>query len=409
LTSRAAGVDAGRMSEERRIVVVGASLAGLAAVRALRAEGFDGEVVVVGDEVHRPYDRPPLSKQLLLGTWTTEQLALEAADEGLEARWLLGVPATGLDLGTRTLSLADGTQLRADGFVLATGARARRLPSAEGTAGVHVLRTLDDAAALGAELQPGRRLVVIGGGFLGSEVAAAARTRGVEVTLLERGTQPFARSFGADVGALVGALHARGGTTVRGGVAVAGLATATGGDGDRRVTGVELAGGEVVPADVVLVAIGATPNVEWLAGSGLDVVDGVSTDDRGATSSPHVVAVGDCATVVDPAGGAVRHEHWTTASERPAVAVRTLLSGGAAEGRFTGVPYFWSDLYGERLQFAGHREDGDVPVFVGGAPGEDRFVVVWERAGVPTAVLGLSSSRTFTKWRRQLAKQTTPA
>ena len=397
------------MDDVRRIVVVGASLAGLGAVRALRAEGFAGEVVVVGEEVHRPYDRPPLSKQLLLGTWTTEQLALEADDEGLDARWVLGVAATGLDLATRTLTLSDGTRLSADGFVLATGARARRLPGADGTAGVHVLRTVDDAAALGGELQPGRRLVVIGGGFLGSEVAAAARTRDVEVTVLERGTQPFARQFGEDVGALIGALHARGGTSVRGGVEVAGLTSEPGDDGVPRVTGVELVGGEVVGADVVLVAIGAHPNVEWLQGSGIEVVDGVRTDDRGATSSPFVVAVGDCATVVDPEGGAVRHEHWTTAAERPAVAVRTLLSGGAAEGRFTGVPYFWSDLYGERLQFAGHREPGDVPVFVEGAAGDSTFVVVWERAGVPTAVLALSSSRTFTRWRRQLAKQTAAA
>ncbi|WP_338073656.1 NAD(P)/FAD-dependent oxidoreductase [Kineococcus siccus] len=397
------------MTDVRRIVVVGASLAGLGAVRALRAEGFDGEVVVVGDEVHRPYDRPPLSKQLLLGTWTTGQLALETADEGLDARWLLGVPAVGLDLATRTLTLADGTELTADGFVVATGARARRLPGADATAGVHVLRTLDDAAALGGELRAGRRLVVVGGGFLGSEVAAAARSRDVEVTVLERGARPFVRQFGEEVGALVGALHARGGTTLRGGVAVTGFTSTPDADGGPRVTGVELAGGEVVPADVVLVAVGAHPNVEWLAGSGLELLDGVRTDDRGATSSPHVVAVGDCATVVDPAGGAVRHEHWTTASERPAVAVRTLLSGGTAEDRFTGVPYVWSDLYGERLQFAGHREDGDAPVFVEGGPGEDRFVVVWEREGVPTAVLGLSSSRTFTKWRRQLLKQTTAA
>jgi NADPH-dependent 2,4-dienoyl-CoA reductase/sulfur reductase-like enzyme len=380
----------------RTIAVVGASLAGLSAGRALREQGFDGRVLLIGDETHAPYDRPPLSKGFLAGTCRREDLDLAQDDDAaLGFEWMLGQRAVALDPRGRSLRLADGREITADGVVLATGARARRLPGGGSLSGVHVLRTLEDASALRSDLRPGRRLVVIGAGFIGAEVASTARGLGVDVTVVESLPVPLEGPLGPAMGRLCASLHADHGTRLLTGTGVAGL------DGGDRVTAVRLLDGRRLPADVVVVGIGARPNVEWLEGSGLDLRSGVATDARGATSIPAVVAVGDCgAPWSEAAGRHARAEHWTHALEQPAAAVAALLGTDAtAPPR---VPYFWSDQYGVRIQFAGTRGPGDTLRIVDGDVGSRSFLALYERDDVPVAVLGMNQSRLFTRYRRQL-------
>jgi NADPH-dependent 2,4-dienoyl-CoA reductase/sulfur reductase-like enzyme len=378
------------------VVVVGASLAGLSAARALREQSYDGRIVVIGDEPHAPYDRPPLSKGFLAGTASLDDIALGAPDdEDLGLEWRLGTTAVGLDHVSRSVLLDDGTELQADGVVLATGARARRLPGGEDLEGVHVLRSLDDAISLRADLVAAGRLVVIGAGFIGAEVASTARGLGLEVTVVETQPVPLAGPLGTDMGAVCAELHADHGTRLLTGTGVAGLV------GTSRVEAVELTDGTRLPADVVVVGIGATPNIEWLAHSGVALGNGVLTDARGATNIPGVVAVGDCAAAWSAAAERhVRIEHWTSALEQPATAVATLLGTGGPTP--APVPYFWSDQYGARIQFAGSRREGDVARVVEGSCADRSFLVVYERDDLPVAVLGMNQPRLFTRWRRQL-------
>jgi NADPH-dependent 2,4-dienoyl-CoA reductase/sulfur reductase-like enzyme len=381
----------------RSIAVVGASLAGLSAARALRRQSYDGAIIAIGAERHEPYDRPPLSKAFLTGGCAESDLALGDADEDLGIDWRLGAPAVRLDPRNRSVTLADGEEIRVDGVVLATGARARRLPGTEGLAGVHTLRTLDDAVALRADLATAERLVVIGAGFIGAEVASSARSLGLDVTVVEALPTPLAGPLGARMGSVCAALHADHGVRLMTGVGVAGLA------GAGRVEAVELADGTRLPADVVVVGIGAQPNVEWLADSGLEIRGGIVTDAACATNVPGVVATGDCAASFNPyTGDVVRSEHWTHALEQPATAVATLLGGNPGNRQQAGVPYFWSDQYGVRIQFAGRRRDDDAVRIIEGDPDQRSFLAVYERDGHPVAVLGMNQSKLFTRWRRQL-------
>jgi NADPH-dependent 2,4-dienoyl-CoA reductase/sulfur reductase-like enzyme len=379
------------------IAVVGASLAGSTAARALRDQSYDGRIVVIGDEVHSPYDRPPLSKDFLAGTASLDDITLATPDDAeLGLEWRLGTTAVGLDRPSRSVLLDDGSEIRADGVVLATGARARRLAGSDGLEGVHVLRSLDDAIALREDLATASRLVVIGAGFIGAEVASTARTLGLEVTVVEAMPVPLAGPLGVEMGAVCAELHADHGTRLVTGTGVAGLV------GTDRVEAVELTDGRRLPADVVVVGIGAVPNIEWLAHSGVALGNGVLTDARQATNTPGVVAVGDCAaTWSTSAERHVRIEHWTNALEQPATAAATLLDAGAAPAP-TPVPYFWSDQYGARIQFAGSRREGDVARVVEGSCASRSFLTVYERDGQPVAVLGMNQPRLFTRFRRQL-------
>ncbi|MFB7087374.1 NAD(P)/FAD-dependent oxidoreductase [Streptomyces sp. NPDC056296] len=382
----------------RTVTVVGASLSGLYAARELRTQGFDGRLVIVGDEPHRPYDRPPLSKDFLTGRADEDQLALTDAEETaeLDAEWLLGVRARGLDARGRTVLLDDGRTVSTDGVVVATGASARRLPG-DGLAGVHTLRTLDDARALRAELTRGpRRVVVIGGGFIGAETASSCAALGHTVSVVEAAPLPLVPQLGAEMAAVCATLHRRGGVELVTGASVAALR------GTVAVTSVALSDGRKLPADVVIVGIGATPNTAWLAGSALVLNDGVLCDDGCVTSLPRVVAVGDVARV-----GGTRAEHWTSATEQPRVAVTNLLAGRTVEWART-VPYFWSDQYGARLQFAGRRREGDTVrivegVVADGVPADDGFLARYERDGRTTAVLSVDRPRPFMRARRELA------
>jgi 3-phenylpropionate/trans-cinnamate dioxygenase ferredoxin reductase subunit len=396
------------------IAVVGASLAGLSAARALRANGFEGRLIVIGEEKHDPYDRPPLSKDFLAGRQQVEELALAIpSDADLKLEWRLGERATALRPqpgGGYLIEVADGEPIRSEGVVIATGARARQLPGAGSgqLAGVHTLRTLDDALALRAELVPGARLVVVGGGFIGAEIASTALELGVQVTLVEAAATALAGPLGEELGAVFAALHATRGVQVLTGVSVAGLLS----DADEHVSGVRLADGRELPADVVLVGIGSIPNTEWLAGSGIlgagpdgDLAAGVAITEGGATNLPGVVATGDCAATHSRfAERVVRYEHWTNALQHPALAAATLLGRPAPRQSVTaGVPYFWSDQHGLRLQFAGHYHPGDVVEIVEGDVAGHSFVAVYRRAGRPVAVLGLNQPKVFGRWRKQLA------
>ena len=381
----------------RTVAVVGASLAGLSAARSLRKRGYDGRLVVIGDELHRPYDRPPLSKEFLAGAIGEADLALERDDEELQAEWVLGVRATGLDRIERAIRLADGREIRADGVVIATGAAARTLAGTEGLAGVHVLRTLDDARALRDDLAGGGRLVVIGGGFIGAEVASTAYALGLDVTVVEAAPTPLAGPLGEAMGGVVSALHADHGVRLLCGVGVKGLS------GERRVDAVLLEDGRSIPADTVVVGVGARPCVEWLQGSGVALDNGVKCGADGRTSLAGVVAVGDCANWYDPRTGIHRRvEHWTGALERPDAAVATLLAYGATEPGVPRPPYFWSDQYGVKIQFVGHAAGADSVTVEEGATDDRSFLAVYRRAGRPVAVLGMNQPRLFTRWRKQL-------
>lgn len=380
----------------KRIAVVGGSLAGLSAARALRKQGYDQSLVLVSDETRPPYDRPPLSKSFLAGEVAEAEIGLLSAGETLDADWRTGVAATGLHPSRGTVALSDGAELAVDAVVIATGARPRlpwpRLPD-----GVQALRTLDDAVALRARLLPGARLVVVGAGFIGAEVASTARALGLDVTVIEALPTPLSAALGAEFGAVVAGLHAAHGVRLLCGVGVTRLI------GHQQVEGVELADGRTVPADVVLLGVGVQPNVEWLAGSGLTIANGVRCDAYGATGVPNVVAVGDCASWYEPElGGYHRLEHWTGARERAAIAVSSLLSGGQhkAPGR---PPYFWSDQYGMTLQLAGRPTGADSVTVEEGSAADYDFLAVYRRGGQPVAVLALGHGRSFMRWRKQLA------
>ncbi|MFI6767438.1 NAD(P)/FAD-dependent oxidoreductase [Streptomyces sp. NPDC050355] len=384
------------------VAVIGASLAGLYAARALRAQGFEGRLVIVGDERHRPYDRPPLSKDFLTGSAGQEQLALADAEEiaELDAEWLLGTRAVGLDTAAGAVLLDGDRALSADGVVIATGAAPRRLAgSAPG--GAHTLRTLDDAQALRADLVRGPvRVVVIGAGFIGAEVAASCAALGHDVTVVEAAPLPLLAPLGDEMARICSTLHADHGVTLLTGTGVARL---HGGGTDGRVTAVELSDGRLLPAEVVVTGIGVRPNTDWLAGSGLPLDDGVRCDAGCVTPLPNVVAVGDVARVAG-----TRAEHWTSATEQAAVAARNLLAGRTV-ATHRALPYFWSDQYGVRIQFAGRRGPTDTPRVLEGSPDDRSFLACYERDGHTTAVLALNRPRPFMRHRRELARATQPA
>ncbi|MGS0686238.1 NAD(P)/FAD-dependent oxidoreductase [Nakamurella sp. GG22] len=400
----------------QRVAVVGASLAGLSTARALRSQGFSGTVVVIGDEVHRPYDRPPLSKEFLGGNHGQVELSLEGDAEDLDITWHLGVRATGLQpnpAGGATVQLSDGVAVDADAVVIATGAAARCNMPGVGMAGVHLLRTIDDAVALRADLhsavQSGRSVVIVGGGFIGSEVAATAREMGCQVTVLVPDDVPLRAALGPYADA-VAALHEAHGVTVRPHSRVTGIAQSTGSG-----LQVMLGDGSAIPAATVVLGIGASPAVGWLAGSGLELngaagstgqTGAVRCDESGATNLPGVYAIGDCAAWFDPHRGDHHQiEHWTSAKERGAVVAARLL--GAERLPTCRPPYVWSDLYGKRLQLAGYRDLADHPdtlelTLEVGSLAEGSFAAVYRRGGEPVAVLALDQSRHFNQIRRRL-------
>lgn len=347
------------------LVVVGASLAGLHAAVAARRAGFEGDISLVGDEPHYPYDRPPLSKNYLAGTMEVDALRLRPAAEPTETGvdWVLGRTATGLALspdGGGTVSLDDGQTLVGDGVVIATGCRVRTLLGSEHLDGVHVIRTLDDATALRAALAEGpRRVVVTGCGFIGAEVAATACEAGHDVAIVEAAPAPLQRVLDTESGLAVADLHRSHGVAVHLGAGVAGFDDEAG-----QVRAVVLDDGTELAADVVVVGIGVVPNTDWLADAGLHLDDGVVTDEY-CVAAPGVVAAGDVARW--PHGGSggrlLRVEQWDNAVEMGRYAglrLLDLVSDGGVEARpaseiepYNPVPWFWSDQYDRKIQLAG--------------------------------------------------------
>jgi NADPH-dependent 2,4-dienoyl-CoA reductase/sulfur reductase-like enzyme len=379
-----------------RIVIVGASLAGLRAAEELRTLGHAGSITIVGDEPHKPYDRPPLSKQLLTGEKPPESAALQAVSgslDDLRLDWLLATTATGLDLADRTVLIGGGERLHYDGLVVATGATPRRLPGTDHIAGVHTLRTLDDSVAIGAALREApRRVAVVGAGFIGAEVAASCRSLGIEVTLIEALPVPLERGLGPQMGRVIADLHRDHGVDVRLGV---GVVLIEGGD---RVERVRLTDGTVVDVDLVVVGIGVMPNTDWLEGSGLTIDNGVLCD-RTCLAAPGVVAAGDVARWPNERFGEVmRVEHWDNAISMGTHAARTLLAGAAAEP-YAPVPWFWSDQYDRKIQLAGRAGPDDLVEVVAGSVEERRLVALYGRGGTVVGVLGMNQPAQVMRWR----------
>ncbi|MFF7475720.1 FAD-dependent oxidoreductase [Streptomyces sp. NPDC008092] len=377
------------------IVVVGASLAGLHAARALRDEGYDGRLTVIGDEPQLPYDRPPLSKQLLTGAWSADQVSFDIETDALSAEWLTGNAAVALDTRSRRVRLADGHVHPYDGLVIATGAHPRRL-SALDMPGVHVVRTLADSMSLAADIaaRPSR-VAVVGGGFIGAEVAASCRAVGIPVTLIEAAPVLLGRVVGPRMGEVITALHRDHGVDVRLGVSVAAPL------GTTRISGLELSDGSVVHADVVVVAIGVTPATGWLAGSGLTIDDGVLCDET-CLAAPGIVAAGDIARWPNLLFGETRRvEHWDNAIRQARHAACRLLAGDSEAGRvpYQPVPWFWSDQYDRKLQLVGSTVGHDEVRVVEGDPSDGRFVALYRRDGKVTAALGVNRARSIQRYR----------
>ncbi|MER7244031.1 FAD-dependent oxidoreductase [Kribbella sp. NPDC000426] len=366
------------------VLVVGASAAGLTTVETLRRKGYREPITVLGAEWHPPYDRPPLSKQFLCGEWDESRTRLrpDTMLSALDAEFVLGDSAVSLDVDRKLVQTAAGRKLTADAVVIATGLTPRRLPVGLGTgggiAGVHVLRTLDDAAALREGLAEACGLVVVGDGVLGAEVAATARKLGLAVTLAGPQATPLEAQLGPVVGAMLGELHRSHGVELRLGAAVTALTEV-----DGRVSGVQLADGDVLPADVVVVALGAVPATDWLRGSGLRLDNGVVCDAY-CRAAHGIYAAGDVARWQHD-DSLVRLENRTNATEQ-AICVAANILGD--EQPYRPIPYFWTDQFGVKLQVHG-RPSADTEVTVAeGNLADGRFVAHYHRDGRLVAVLG---------------------
>lgn len=384
----------------QNIAIAGASLAGLRAAESLRRLGYDGRLVVVGAEKHLPYDRPPLSKELLQGRWDVDKIGLRKRPyEELALDLRLGVRAQSLDLAARELALDDGTRERFDALVIATGASPRRLRGQPELAGLHVLRSLDDALAIRAALDARPRVLIVGAGFIGAEVAASCRARGLEVTVVEPLPVPLARGLGESMGRVCGELHRDHGVDLRCGVGVTRV------EGAGRVERVALSDGAVLPADLVVVGIGAAPETAWLAGSGLRIDDGVVCDSHCA-AAPGVFAAGDVARWHNPLFDEVmRVEHWSNAVEQGSYVAERLAGSDVGAGPFAPVPFFWSDQYDVKIQFAGRMRPDDEVRVVAGSLAERKFTALYGRAGRLSGVLTFSRPRDLAKYRRLVAER----
>lgn len=383
-----------------RIVVVGASLAGLRAAEALRRRGFTGKLVLVGAEAHPPYDRPPLSKGFMTAAMPSAALALRQSAR-LEATWRLGVPAVSLDSSDHVVTLADGSRIRYDGLVVATGAEPRRLPGLTGQAtGLHHLRTIDDALRLRAELVPGTRIVIVGGGFIGAELASTCRELGIAVTVVT--PLPMMVTALGQLSPAAAERARRHGVDVIEGIAVTGVEI------DDRVRAVELADGSILPTDTAVIAIGVRPCTDWLVGSGAVIESGLVCDQTLAVRGlEDVVAAGDVACWPHRAlgGQLLRLEHWTNATEQATAAADRLLSGSGRP--FAAVPSFWSDQFGVRLQGVGVTDRAEEVRVVEGSATGDNFVAEYWGAGELVGAIVAGNVRALLPYRRELVRRFT--
>jgi NADPH-dependent 2,4-dienoyl-CoA reductase/sulfur reductase-like enzyme len=386
----------------RTVAIVGTSLAGLRAAETFRREGYDGKIVAIGAEPHLPYDRPPLSKELLRGDWEPDQIVLRKQGvDDLELDWRLEARAVALHTESREVELHDGERIAFDGLVIATGSTPRRLANQPSLAGLFTLRTLDDALALRELLSAGPKVVVIGAGFIGAEIAAACRARGLDVTVLEMLPQPMVRGLGPELGSVLAGIHRDHGVDLRTGVQVAAIED----DGAGQVRGVRLGDGSVVAADVVVVGVGVVPETGWLESSGLTLDNGVVCDAT-CLAAPGIVAAGDVARWPNPLfdGPPMRLEHWTNATEQGVHAARRLLGH---DEPFAPVPFVWSDQYDRKIQTVGVvSAEPDVEVRIAhGAIDERQFVALFGRGGRLLGALGFNRPRFVMQYRRIIAER----
>ncbi|MEU6463165.1 FAD-dependent oxidoreductase [Streptomyces sp. NPDC046976] len=383
-----------------RIVVVGASLAGLRAAEALREQGFTGSLTVVGDEPHPPYDRPPLSKQVLLGVAPADSTGLPMRRDP-EAEWVLGVRATGLDTLGRRVLLDNGESLPYDRVLIATGTRARPWPNPAEAAldGVFTVRTREDAAGLAAALDAGpRRVLVIGGGFTGSEIASACRERGLEVTVTERGPAPLVGALGGTLSKLAAVMQRNHGVDLRTGVTVTRLL------GEKTFTGVELSDGNQVDADVCVVALGAVRNVEWLADSGLAAGPRGLACDAGCRAfnmygivTDDVFVAGDVSRFPHPLFGyqLLSLEHWGNAVTQAEVAAHNMVNPGPLRRPHLALPTFWSTQFGLNIKSVGVPTYSDHVVIAQGSLEARRLAMVYGYRGRVTAAVTVDMAKSL--------------
>lgn len=386
------------MSELSTIAIVGASLAGLSAARTLRREGFSGSIIVVDADPALPYDKPPLSKQLLAGEWDPEKIVLAAVNEDLQLDLRRNTRAIALDgQGKQLTVVCDGVTevISYDGLILACGASARWLPGSEEIAGVHVVRSLDDSMQLRQDLEANpARVAVIGAGFIGAEVASTCRKRGLAVTLIEAMPLPLGHILGPEVGEVCAEIHRMNGVDLRLGVGIDKLNTISTDEG-LRVTGVTLANGDQIDAEVVVIGIGVAVNTQWLENSGLQIDNGIVCDNT-LKAAERIVACGDIARYPSARmEQLVRIEHWEHAIAGGEAAARTLLAdmNGATGPVFDALPWFWSDQYDRKIQLAGRPGPEDSFEIVHGSLEEFRFVALYGKGDKLTAVLGMNRPR----------------
>lgn len=385
-----------------RVVIAGAALGGARTAGHLRDRGFDGELVMVDPDPAAPYDRPPLSKQVLTGSWQPGRASLgdPVRQWGVDRR--VGAVAE-VDPASRTLALDTGESLAYDWLVVATGATPRTLPDPVGRSldGVHALRTLADCMALRKDLARDGPLVVVGGGFIGAEVASAARTLGVPTTIVDPLPAPMSRALGDEVGALLSELHTSKGVDVHCGVGVDAVT------GSRRVEEVVLEDGRALPADSVVVGIGVTPNTGCLDSSGLRIDDGVVCDQYcAADEAGTVYAVGDVARWYNTAAGRhIRIEHWSNATEQAATVAHNIAHPQRRRAHVA-VPYFWSDQHGAKIQLVGHVDATSEVQMLRRPGGKDRLVAVYHHDDALRAALTVNWPRGLAAARRAIAART---
>jgi 3-phenylpropionate/trans-cinnamate dioxygenase ferredoxin reductase component len=366
------------MSSSGGIVIAGGGLAAARTAEQLRRSEYTGPITIVSDEDHLPYDRPPLSKEVLRAE--TDDVTLKPAEFYSENNitMLLGKGARSVDTDTKTLALADGSSIGYDELIIATGLVPKRIPSFPDLPGIHVLRSFDESLKLRSEADSAGKAVVVGAGFIGCEVAASLRKLGVDVVLVEPQPTPLASVLGEQIGALVTRLHQAEGVDVRCGIGVAEVL------GAEKVEKVKLSDGAELDADIVVVGIGSTPATGWLDGSGIEVDNGVVCDEVGRTATPHVWAIGDVASWRHPVGHQVRVEHWSNVADQARALVPAMLGLDAPPAAT--VPYFWSDQYDVKIQCLGEPEATDTVHIV-----EDdgrKFLAFYERDGVVAGVVG---------------------
>jgi NADPH-dependent 2,4-dienoyl-CoA reductase/sulfur reductase-like enzyme len=394
-------------------VIVGASLAGLNAAESLRERGFDGRITLIGDEPDLPYDRPPLSKQLLTGEWNVDRLPLRSANElgPLDLELQIGRRAVELDAGDREIRLEGGDQVEFDGLIIATGARAINPPFMRGLTGVHTLRTQADAVRIRSDLEQSSRVVVIGAGFIGAEVASSARARGLEVTMIEALSAPMIGPLGEELAGWAKDLHNRAGVQLRFETKVSSLI------GNRRVEVVELDDGSQIEADTVIVGVGVRPNVQWLEDSGLTIGDGVICD-QFCRAAPMIYAAGDVARWPNELfmhfrygepQRTMRVEHWTNAIEQGMAAAQNLLSEsrGNPLQPFAPVPYFWSDQHGLSIMASGVTSPRDEFQLVHGSLESNRFAAIYGLRGYLTGVVAVGWPRMLRRYQEMIRQQST--